>query len=174
MIRFSLSLPSLRATSAPQTFRPAVSVPGESDPSHWTLSALPGTLGIVPFLRQLAGSRRRYFQQQDYTDLQVLSQIAWFDEFFLDEPEIASLIKKGRSYSSDDQRYVMSRQRELLAKVLPRTPRRPNTAQSASPHRLFTIQFCRSCATQTRELNLRRACRCLKIATSIPRMPLSN
>src|SRR5512142_1359073 len=30
----------------------------------------------------------RYFQPQDYTDLQVLSQLAWFDEFFLDEPEI--------------------------------------------------------------------------------------
>ena len=28
----------------------------------------------------------KFFQPQDFTDLQVLSQIAWFDEFFLAEP----------------------------------------------------------------------------------------
>ena len=82
-------------------------------PRYRELSELFQSYGNLP------DRAERYFQQQDYTDLQVLSQIAWFDEFFLDEPEIASLIKKGRSYSSDDQRYVMSRQRELLAKVLP-------------------------------------------------------
>src|SRR6478735_3124352 len=31
----------------------------------------------------------KYFSLQDFTDLQVLSQIAWFDEYFLDDPEIA-------------------------------------------------------------------------------------
>ncbi len=36
----------------------------------------------------------KYFQPQDFTDLQVLSQIAWFDEFFLDDPDIAALVKK--------------------------------------------------------------------------------
>jgi alpha-amylase/alpha-mannosidase (GH57 family) len=61
----------------------------------------------------------RYFQPQDYTDLQVLSQLAWFDEFFLENPEIAALVKKGRNYSAEDQQYVIARERELLAKVLP-------------------------------------------------------
>jgi alpha-amylase/alpha-mannosidase (GH57 family) len=61
----------------------------------------------------------KYFSLQDFTDLQVLSQIAWFDEFFLDEPDIAALIKKGRDYSLEDQSFVMKRERELLAKVLP-------------------------------------------------------
>jgi len=61
----------------------------------------------------------KYFQPQDFTDLQVLSQIAWFDEFFLDEPEIASLIKKERGYSLDDQRLVIARERELVGRVLP-------------------------------------------------------
>lgn len=61
----------------------------------------------------------KYFQPQDFTDLQVLSQIAWFDEFFLQESEIAALVEKGHSYSLDDQRYVITRERELLAKVLP-------------------------------------------------------
>jgi alpha-amylase/alpha-mannosidase (GH57 family) len=61
----------------------------------------------------------KYFQPQDFTDLQVLSQIAWLDEFFLQEPEIAALIQKARNYSLDDQRFVIAREGELLAKVLP-------------------------------------------------------
>jgi alpha-amylase/alpha-mannosidase (GH57 family) len=61
----------------------------------------------------------KYFQPQDFTDLQVLSQIAWFDEFFLDDPEIAALVGKGQRFSLEDQAFVIARQRELLAKVLP-------------------------------------------------------
>lgn len=61
----------------------------------------------------------RYFQPQDFTDLQVLSQIAWFDEFFLEDGDVAALIKKGRGYSLEDQSFVIARERELLAKVLP-------------------------------------------------------
>jgi alpha-amylase/alpha-mannosidase (GH57 family) len=61
----------------------------------------------------------RFFQPQDFTDLQVLSQIAWFDEFFLEDPEIAALIRKGHNYTQDDQNYVLQRERELLAMVLP-------------------------------------------------------
>jgi alpha-amylase/alpha-mannosidase (GH57 family) len=61
----------------------------------------------------------RYFQPQDFTDLQVLSQIAWFDEFFLTEPDVTALVKKGTGFSLDDQRFVVARERELLGKVLP-------------------------------------------------------
>ena len=61
----------------------------------------------------------KYFQNQDFTDLQVLSQIAWFDEFFLEDPDVAGLIKKGRHYSRDDQHFVIAYERELLGKILP-------------------------------------------------------
>jgi alpha-amylase/alpha-mannosidase (GH57 family) len=64
-------------------------------------------------------SAEKHFSSQDFTDLQVLSQIAWFDEFLLDDRDVAGLIGKGREYSLDDQRFVISRERELLAKVLP-------------------------------------------------------
>jgi alpha-amylase/alpha-mannosidase (GH57 family) len=61
----------------------------------------------------------KHFLPQDFTDLQVLSQIAWFDEFFLNEKEVAALIRKERDYSLDDQKFVIAHERELLAKVLP-------------------------------------------------------
>jgi alpha-amylase/alpha-mannosidase (GH57 family) len=86
-------------------------------------------IGRYPRYRELwdhfrnAGSSperaERYLQPQDFTDLQVLSQIAWFDEFFLDDLNVAALIQKGRGYSLEDQRFVMARERDLLAKVLP-------------------------------------------------------
>jgi alpha-amylase/alpha-mannosidase (GH57 family) len=61
----------------------------------------------------------RFFQAQDFTDLQVLSQIAWFDEFFLEDPNIAELVRKERNYSLEDQRFVINQERELLGQVLP-------------------------------------------------------
>ncbi|HTS35831.1 MAG TPA: glycoside hydrolase family 57 protein [Candidatus Solibacter sp.] len=61
----------------------------------------------------------RYFQAQDFTDLQVLSQLAWFDEFFLEERDIAALVAKGSHFSLDDQKLVIARERELIGRVLP-------------------------------------------------------
>lgn len=55
----------------------------------------------------------------DITDLQVLSQIAWMDEFFLDDPIIGELISKGREFSLKDQQQVIAIQKNFLAKVLP-------------------------------------------------------
>ena len=61
----------------------------------------------------------KHFQPRDFTDLQVLSQIAWFDEFFLEDKDVSGLIKKERNYTLDDQSFVIARERELLGKVLP-------------------------------------------------------
>jgi alpha-amylase/alpha-mannosidase (GH57 family) len=55
----------------------------------------------------------------DITDLQVLSQIAWMDEFFLDDPRISELIGQGRGFSLKDQQQVIQSQQDFLAKVLP-------------------------------------------------------
>ena len=86
-------------------------------------------IGRYPRFRELyekfrsAGSSpeqaERYFLPQEFTDLQVLSQIAWFDEFFLEEKDIAALIRKGRGFSLEEQRLVIARERELLGRVLP-------------------------------------------------------
>jgi alpha-amylase/alpha-mannosidase (GH57 family) len=60
-----------------------------------------------------------YFVTRDYADLQVLSQLAWFDEFFLTEPDVARLIAKGQDFSREDQELMLAKQRDILAQVLP-------------------------------------------------------
>src|SRR6516162_4351968 len=49
-----------------------------------------------------------YFVVRDYADLQVLSQIAWFDEYFLDDPEVKELVGKGEDFDRSDQLAVMA------------------------------------------------------------------
>ena len=61
----------------------------------------------------------RRMSNHDLTDLQVLSQIAWMDEFFLDDPVIGELINKGRDYTLKDQQQVIEIEQDFLAKVLP-------------------------------------------------------
>ena len=61
----------------------------------------------------------KHFQAQDFTDLQVLSQIGWFDEYFLAEKDVADVIRKGRNFTLEDQQFVIGRERELLGRVLP-------------------------------------------------------
>jgi len=60
-----------------------------------------------------------YFVTRDYADLQVLSQLAWFDEYLLAEPDIAALVEKGEDFSPEDQQLVIAREREFLAKAVP-------------------------------------------------------
>lgn len=65
------------------------------------------------------GQKAKRFTEGDFTDLQVLSQIAWFDEFWLDDAEVRELISKQRGYSPEDRQFVVDKQKQLLARVLP-------------------------------------------------------
>lgn len=63
---------------------------------------------------------RRTFGKQDYRDLQVLSQLAWFDEEYQEhDPQIVALLRKQRNFSLDDQALMGRKQMELLGKVMP-------------------------------------------------------
>jgi alpha-amylase/alpha-mannosidase (GH57 family) len=59
------------------------------------------------------------FTERDYRDLQVLSQLAWFDEYYLADPAVRELVAKGKDFTEEDQRFVMSKQHEILRSVLP-------------------------------------------------------
>ncbi|MBI3694887.1 MAG: glycoside hydrolase [Acidobacteria bacterium] len=61
----------------------------------------------------------RYFSTRDYRDLQVLSQLAWFDEEFLEhDTEVRSLVERASDYRPEDQRVMARKQREILGAVL--------------------------------------------------------
>jgi len=52
---------------------------------------------------------------QDLTDLQVLSQIAWFDEIYLaKDPEVARLVKRERGFTEDDKALVRKKELEIF------------------------------------------------------------
>lgn len=62
----------------------------------------------------------RAFNAAAFRDLQVLSQLAWFDEEFQHhDPQVRALIEKGRDYSLDDQELTGRKQVEICGKVLP-------------------------------------------------------
>ena len=63
---------------------------------------------------------RQLFSPQDLRDLQVLSQLAWFDEEFLDhDQEVKALVAKQRGYSLPDQAFMARKQLEILRAVIP-------------------------------------------------------
>lgn len=64
---------------------------------------------------------RATFSAPDFRDLQVLSQIAWFDEFLFErpKPEFQRILQKGRDFSRTDQDWVTARAKKLLAEVIP-------------------------------------------------------
>ena len=73
---------------------------------------------------------RRALGAQGFRDLQVLSQVAWFDEEFLEhDPEVRALVEKGRNFSLEDQAVAARKQREILRLVMPAYRRLAATGQ---------------------------------------------
>lgn len=59
-----------------------------------------------------------HFDTAALRDLQVLSQIAWFDEYDLTgDAEIAALVQKGRAFSIADQRMIAAKEQAALKRV---------------------------------------------------------
>jgi alpha-amylase/alpha-mannosidase (GH57 family) len=66
------------------------------------------------------GGSQRSFDVQSLRDLQVLSQLAWFDEEWLNnDAEVRTLVEKGRGYNLADQALLGRKQIEVIRKVLP-------------------------------------------------------
>jgi alpha-amylase/alpha-mannosidase (GH57 family) len=97
---------------------------------NYSFNLTPRMIGRFPRYRELFDAwivsgrlpsrARRMFGQRDLRDLQVLSQLAWFDEEFLEhDPLVVELVRKGRNYTRADQHLVTVKQREIIALVLP-------------------------------------------------------
>ena len=60
------------------------------------------------------------FDAKMIRDVQVLSQIAWFDEELLrNDPEVRELIGRGRNFTVRDQSRIASKQLQVLSSVIP-------------------------------------------------------
>jgi alpha-amylase/alpha-mannosidase (GH57 family) len=60
------------------------------------------------------------YSAQDYLDLQVWFNLAWFDPSFRqDMPELRAIVNKGRFFSEDDKLIVLDKQFEVIDEVIP-------------------------------------------------------
>ena len=69
---------------------------------------------------QKMSGARDLFGAQDLRDVQMWSQIAWFDEEFqAQDAEVREWIARGQGFSLADQRRMGEKQREIIGQVLP-------------------------------------------------------
>src|ERR1039458_5403993 len=72
----------------------------------------------------------RLFGAQGLRDLQMWSQLAWFDEEFqANDPEVREWIARDRGFTLADQRRMGEKQREIMGKVLPEYQKAAATGQ---------------------------------------------
>jgi alpha-amylase/alpha-mannosidase (GH57 family) len=114
------------AGQASDPFLDVASVPAEQlteAQRHFMLRYLfqanvPHMIDRFPRYRELYDSRASSLQ--DLRDLQVLSQLVWFDEDVrARDPELQELVRKGRDYSLADQAVMVRKQHEALSQVMP-------------------------------------------------------
>jgi alpha-amylase/alpha-mannosidase (GH57 family) len=76
------------------------------------------------------GGWKGVFSTQDFRDLQVLSQLAWFDEEIQEHDEgVRGLIEKGRDFTLDDQALMGRKQVEIIGMVIPEYKKLAATGQ---------------------------------------------
>jgi alpha-amylase/alpha-mannosidase (GH57 family) len=73
---------------------------------------------------------RSIFGAQEFRDLQVWSQLAWFDEEFQErDAEVREWVWRGRNFTAADQRRMGEKQREIVAQVAPEYKKLAATGQ---------------------------------------------
>lgn len=65
-------------------------------------------------------SKVRDFDAQDFLDLQVWSNLVWIDPIFREDPLISRLFKKGKDFTEEQKEQLITKQRELLGRILPK------------------------------------------------------
>ncbi|MEJ2696398.1 MAG: glycoside hydrolase family 57 protein [Candidatus Sulfobium sp.] len=94
--------------------------------AHWD-----NMIGIFPRYRELLikrgthpGGRElaraaRYFNDQDFLDIQVLFNLCWIDPLFREkDPFLNALSRKGRNFSEEDKRMLIEKQMEILGRII--------------------------------------------------------
>ena len=67
-----------------------------------------------------ASSAAKRFTPQDFTDLQLLFNLAWIDPAFREkDTQLKELSKKGKYFSEEDKKLVMEKQMEIMRDIIP-------------------------------------------------------
>ncbi|MBE9222212.1 glycoside hydrolase [Cyanobacterium stanieri LEGE 03274] len=56
---------------------------------------------------------------QDLSDLLAWHNLAWFDPLFWDDADIARWLEKGRDFTLSDRQRIYSKQKEIIARIIP-------------------------------------------------------
>lgn len=59
------------------------------------------------------------FSEQDFRDLQIWFNLAWFDPDFLDQEPLKSLVAKGRDFTEEDKKVLFDEARRVIQGVIP-------------------------------------------------------
>jgi len=63
----------------------------------------------------------KYFSSQDFLDLQVWFNLAWFDPMFRDGDRLLmELVQKERGYTESEKQLLLEKQRDILSKIVPK------------------------------------------------------
>ncbi|MBD2579262.1 glycoside hydrolase [Oscillatoria sp. FACHB-1406] len=71
----------------------------------------------------------RHWQVNDYGDLLAWHNLAWIDPIFWDEPEIADWFERGKGFSLSDRQRIYSKQKEIIARIIPQHRKMQETGQ---------------------------------------------
>jgi alpha-amylase/alpha-mannosidase (GH57 family) len=103
-------------------------------PRYWELLTKRGQDVSDPEL----GRMSRYFTEQDFLDLQVWFNLAWFDPIFKDsDPFLKGLVQRGRDFTEEEKFQLIQKQREVMRLILPEYKDMWNTGKielSATPY----------------------------------------
>jgi len=66
---------------------------------------------------------------QDFSDLLAWHNLAWIDPLFWDDPEIATWLKQDRGFSLSDRQRIYSKQRQIMARIIPQHRQMQETGQ---------------------------------------------
>src|ERR1700692_2404086 len=85
------------------------------------MSRWPRFVELFEWSRPAGGAQARLtFTSRDWSDPQVLSQLAWMDEVWLEKDDVVSrLASKGKDFSEKDKAALQAKQLEFLALILP-------------------------------------------------------
>ncbi|NCQ90020.1 MAG: glycoside hydrolase [Microcystis aeruginosa LG13-03] len=60
-----------------------------------------------------------HWHLQDYSDLLAWHNLAWIDPIFHSDPEIAAWLEQGKNFTLSDRQRIISKQRQILRRILP-------------------------------------------------------